>query len=82
MNSLPATTIDTRTTLTTSEHECAYANRVAFFKHHSGSLAVNSTVHLDAMVTSLHHDNICPPTHIGGNPTSQWEDIIEHTRIS
>ncbi len=38
------------------------------------------TRYLDKVVSSLHVDGECPPTH-GNGPTTEWEEILDYTRF-
>lgn len=63
-----------------TEHDCPYVDRLATYKKLLGSRAIGSSYIENKLIPSLHLDGVCPPTHIDENPTTAWEEIIDHTR--
>lgn len=66
----------------TEGHDCPYAESLFLadsLLRQFGSYGI-STARLSHHITELdriHHDDICPPTHEGINPTREWADWVK-----
>lgn len=60
------------------EHDCPYEKRIKDARRRIGSTGLALTF-LGDYLRQIHSGGICPPTHEGIYPTSEWETVIQAT---
>lgn len=67
--------------LAVEDHACPYAERVLeTSRMRNMGLTAQLLTRLMDDVERIHKDGICPPTHVGTSPTTEWSDLVHETR--